>query len=263
MKRPPASSTTGCSAARSHSDTSGSQEASTAPSATSTCDQKSPYARVRHTRCDRSSRPGRRPCSCQPGQRGVRQRRVAEVGDRADPQPRRRRLRRRRRRRPCRAPPTSAGPSAGALTTPDVDRALDLQGDERRPHRAHRARSSWCRRPGRRPTGAGRRRPAPPPRRAPRRWDDGSASVRRTAASTAVSASLTGVRSGLARTCRSSGAEPRQRVGVGRVGELVGQREVLEQGHVHAPGARSTAAAPLTGARARATRCGRRSRRSC
>ena len=42
VKRPPASSTTGCSAARSQSETSGSKEASTAPPATSTWLQKSP-----------------------------------------------------------------------------------------------------------------------------------------------------------------------------------------------------------------------------
>jgi hypothetical protein len=41
-ERAPASSTITMSAARSHSDTSGSAQTSTAPSATSTCDQKSP-----------------------------------------------------------------------------------------------------------------------------------------------------------------------------------------------------------------------------
>src|SRR5690606_20910737 len=61
-----ASVTMTASAARSHSDTSGSAAMSTAPSATSAYDQKSPYARVRQTSLA-SRRNGSSPSrSCQP-----------------------------------------------------------------------------------------------------------------------------------------------------------------------------------------------------
>jgi len=66
VKVPPASSTMTQSAARSHSDTSGSAAASTAPSATSTWDQKSPNARVRQQERVRSRKPSRRSCFSQP-----------------------------------------------------------------------------------------------------------------------------------------------------------------------------------------------------
>src|SRR5918999_3464450 len=66
VNSPPASSMMTCSAARSHSETSGSVEMSMTPSATMTCDQKSPYARVRQTARVRSSRLPSRPCSSQP-----------------------------------------------------------------------------------------------------------------------------------------------------------------------------------------------------
>ncbi|CAN5683388.1 hypothetical protein BH24ACT13_BH24ACT13_06810 [soil metagenome] len=66
VKVPPASSTMTHSAARSHSDTSGSAAASIAPSATSTWDQKSPYALVRQQERVRSRKPSRRSCFSQP-----------------------------------------------------------------------------------------------------------------------------------------------------------------------------------------------------
>ena len=55
-----------CSAARSHSETSGSADISAEPSATSTCDQKSPNPLVRHTERVRERNPSSRPCSSQP-----------------------------------------------------------------------------------------------------------------------------------------------------------------------------------------------------
>ena len=51
VKRPPASSTITCTAARSHRLTTGSTATSNTPSATRTCIQKSPRPRLRHTRC--------------------------------------------------------------------------------------------------------------------------------------------------------------------------------------------------------------------
>lgn len=63
---PPDSSTMSESAARSHSDTSGSAAISTAPSATNMYDQKSPYARVRQQRRVSSRNPASRPCFSQP-----------------------------------------------------------------------------------------------------------------------------------------------------------------------------------------------------
>lgn len=66
VKRPPASSTTTCSAARSHTETSGSADTSTAPSATSMWDQKSPKARLRQTWRPKASSPSSRPASAQP-----------------------------------------------------------------------------------------------------------------------------------------------------------------------------------------------------
>jgi hypothetical protein len=66
VKAPPASSTMTCSAARSHNETSGSHEMSTAPSATSTCDQKSPNALDRHTVRLSSRNPPSRPAASQP-----------------------------------------------------------------------------------------------------------------------------------------------------------------------------------------------------
>ena len=66
VNRPPASWTMTCSAARSHSETSGSAETSTAPSATSMCDQKSPNARVRQTDWLSDKNPPSLPFSAQP-----------------------------------------------------------------------------------------------------------------------------------------------------------------------------------------------------
>ncbi len=65
VKVPPASSTITCRAAMSHSDTSGSQARSTAPSATIMCDQKSPKARVRHTVATRFMKDSNRPAADQ------------------------------------------------------------------------------------------------------------------------------------------------------------------------------------------------------
>ena len=50
----------------SQGDSSGSADTSTEPSATITCDQKSPYARVRHTARVRSRNASSLPCSSQP-----------------------------------------------------------------------------------------------------------------------------------------------------------------------------------------------------
>ena len=63
VKRPPASSTITCTAARSHRLTVGSAARSNTPSATSTCIQKSPTPRLRHTRCASASNCGPLPCS--------------------------------------------------------------------------------------------------------------------------------------------------------------------------------------------------------
>src|SRR5260221_1612498 len=60
-KRPPASSTMTLMAARSHSATSGSTAISTAPSATSMCDQKSPKPRLRQQRRARARKRSPRP----------------------------------------------------------------------------------------------------------------------------------------------------------------------------------------------------------
>jgi hypothetical protein len=66
VNRPPASSTITWSAARSQSETSGSAEMSTAPSATSMCDQKSPNPRVRQTARLSDRNPSSLPVSSQP-----------------------------------------------------------------------------------------------------------------------------------------------------------------------------------------------------
>ena len=66
VNRPPASSTITWSAARSQSETSGSAETSTAPSATSMCDQKSPNPRVRQTARESDRNPSSLPVSSQP-----------------------------------------------------------------------------------------------------------------------------------------------------------------------------------------------------
>ena len=63
LKRPPASVTTMAGAATSHSDSSGSAAMSTAPSATSMCDQKSPYARVRQQARESARKPSSLPYS--------------------------------------------------------------------------------------------------------------------------------------------------------------------------------------------------------
>ena len=62
-------------------------------------------------------------------------------------------------------------------------------------------------------------------------WPVTSASRSRIARSTAWSASLTGVRSGLVVTFKVGGAKPRHRDRVGGVGEL--EREVQMRGDVH------------------------------
>ena len=78
------------------------------------------------------------------------------------------------------------------------------------PTPGRRARSSWCRRWGRRSsggTGAGSWSEPRTPRRSPRHRGARPAIRRRIASSAARSASLTGVRSGLVSTCRSSRPE--------------------------------------------------------
>ena len=66
VNRPPASVTIGASAAMSHRESSGSAAMSTAPSATSMYDQKSPYARLRQTRSVSATTASRRPRAAQP-----------------------------------------------------------------------------------------------------------------------------------------------------------------------------------------------------
>ena len=153
---PPASSTMTCSAARSQSETSGSADTSTAPSATSMCDQKSPYARVRQTERVRLRKPSSRPWRSQPdklrvGQRGVRQ--AGHLGDPAG--------------RGLGQAPARPGAAVPRRPPPAAERG---RGDhpDRRPRRrpsarsasprpARRGRSSRSRRSGRAPSTAGPR----------------------------------------------------------------------------------------------------------
>ncbi len=246
LNRPPASSTIGCSAARSHSETSGSQEASTAPSATSTCDQKSPNARVRQTRRDRSSSPGSRPCSSQP---------VSEEYDRwasaRSATPLTRSGLPVARDAPAQAPVPRAAhqrrPSAGALTTPTSTEPSTRSATSVAQTGTPRTKflvpsigsTTHCR--GLSPTSPSSSPSTASPGRRPAR-------VRRTCASTAVSASLTGVRSGLAATRRSC-ARNRARVCASAASA--------------SSWASARSSARLTPDPARASRCGRRSRTSC
>ena len=133
--------------------------------------------------------------------------------------------------RPVQAPLPVRGPPAPLeLRRRDHrqhDLVVDDERDQRRPHRARRGRSSWCRRSGRSPSGAGCGRCCPAPRRGPRRASATRDSVRRIDSSTAWSASVTGVRSGLLITCRSSALKRVVVMRVRVVGQHMSQAEVV------------------------------------
>ena len=190
VTRPPASTMTGTSAATSQTESSGSAATSTAPSATSRCDQKSPYARVRQHRSARSRKPA--PPSGQPTTSEY----DSEASDSSLTSETWIRLGSPTRPPPAHAPAGSAQPTTGGRALAPTRRRRRRRGRRRGrsgwPRRVRRGRSSWCRRSGRgssgvRVTAAGR--PGRRQRRTPRRRP-GRPGVRREVARAAAARRL-------------------------------------------------------------------------
>ena len=239
VNRPPASSTIGCSAAMSHSDTSGSHD---------DVDRALGDQHVRPEVAEGAGAPdasrqrrGTRRAAVTPSRsatsrRGTRRPSVADAGDRdaAWPPPASDATRR------CPRAAHQRRPSAGRRHHADHDLARRPERDQRGPHRD--AADEVLRAVDRvdDPAPRRRRRSRRTPRRSPRRRGRAVASAA-DRSSTARSASVTGVRSGLVSTRRSSGAEAGQRDLVGRVGQLERQREVVAPaGHADHPRGRLT-----------------------
>ena len=236
----------------------GSTAMSALPSATSTCAQKSPKpTRLPAASCERAELLAQ-PVLLERGQRRVAEQRVLDGADAATPG-----WARRPRTRPHPATPTSAGRARAPTRRRPRARRRRSRREQRRPRRGCRARSSSCRRSGRRSSGG---RPTPSsrrtPRRRPRRGSLGFDAGR--AAPSPPPGRPRSPASGRAwsRTTRSVARYARQRDLVGGVRELEREGEVVVDGRQNLRrrwhlehGGRAHAAA---GAHARARRCHRR-----